>query len=30
VILLGLMAIITYQDFASPIPLPNWLAPLGR
>lgn len=29
VILLGLMAIITYQDFASPIPLPNWLAPLG-
>lgn len=30
VILLGLMAIITYQDFASPVPLPDWLAPLGR
>ncbi len=30
VILLGLMVIITYQDFASPIPLPNWLAPVGR
>ncbi len=30
VILLGLMAIITYQDFASPILPPNWLAPLGR
>ncbi len=30
VILLGLMVIITYQDFASPVPLPDWLAPLGR
>lgn len=30
VILLGLMALITYQDFASPVPLPNWLAPLGQ
>lgn len=30
VILLGLMAIITYQDFASPVPLPDWLAPLGQ
>lgn len=29
VILLGLMVIITYQDFASPVPLPDWLAPLG-
>lgn len=29
-ILIGLMVIITYQDFASPIPLPDWLAPLGR
>ena len=28
-VLLGLMVIITYQDFASPVPLPNWLAPLG-
>jgi regulator of sigma E protease len=30
VLLLGLMAIITYQDFVSPVPLPDWLAPLGR
>ncbi len=30
VILLGLMAIITYQDFVSPILSPDWLAPLGR
>jgi regulator of sigma E protease len=30
VLLLGLMVIITYQDFASPVPLPNWLAPLGQ
>ncbi|HRX02244.1 MAG: site-2 protease family protein [Anaerolineae bacterium] len=29
-VLLGLMVIITYQDFASPVPLPDWLAPLGR
>ena len=29
VLLLGLMVIITYQDFASPVPLPDWLAPLG-
>lgn len=29
VILLSLMVIITYQDFASPVPLPDWLAPLG-
>ena len=28
-VLLGLMVIITYQDFASPVPLPDWLAPLG-
>jgi regulator of sigma E protease len=30
VLLIGLMVIITYQDFASPVPLPDWLAPLGR
>jgi regulator of sigma E protease len=30
VILLGLMAIITYQDIVSPIISPDWLAPLGR
>lgn len=30
VLLLGLMVIITYQDFASPVPLPDWLAPLGQ
>ncbi|MEA3337801.1 MAG: M50 family metallopeptidase [Chloroflexota bacterium] len=29
VLLLGLMVFITYQDFASPVPLPDWLAPLG-
>jgi regulator of sigma E protease len=29
-ILIGLMVLITYQDFASPVPLPDWLAPLGR
>lgn len=29
-ILLGLMAIITYQDLVSPIVSPDWLAPLGR
>lgn len=29
-ILLGLMAIITYQDIVSPIVSPDWLAPLGR
>ncbi len=29
VLLLGLMVIITYQDFASPVPLPDWLGPLG-
>jgi regulator of sigma E protease len=29
VLLLGLMVIITYQDFNSPVPLPDWLAPLG-
>lgn len=30
VILLGLMAIITYQDIVSPILSPDWLAPLSR
>lgn len=30
VLLLGLMALITYQDFVSPVPLPDWLAPLSR
>jgi regulator of sigma E protease len=30
VLLLGLMVIITYQDFASPVPLPDWLGPLGQ
>jgi regulator of sigma E protease len=30
VILLGLMAIITYQDIVSPIISPDWLAPIGR
>jgi regulator of sigma E protease len=30
VLLLGLMVIITYQDFASPVPLPDWLGPLGH
>lgn len=30
VLLLGLMVIITYQDFVSPVPLPDWLAPLGN
>lgn len=30
VFLLGLMVLITYQDFVSPVPLPDWLAPLGK
>lgn len=30
IVLLGLMVLITYQDFASPVPLPDWLAPLGQ
>lgn len=29
ILLLGLMVIITYQDFASPVPLPDWLGSLG-
>ncbi len=29
VFLLGLMALITYKDFASPVPLPDWLSLLG-
>lgn len=28
-LLIGLMVIITYQDFVSPVPLPDWLAPLS-
>lgn len=30
VFLLGLMVIITYQDFVSPVPTPDWLAPIGQ
>ncbi|MCS6844035.1 MAG: M50 family metallopeptidase [Caldilineales bacterium] len=30
VFLLGLMVLITYQDFASPVSPPDWLAPLGN